>query len=452
MVEIRMALASHKRSNFLQIVGYATVTLVLAAAVAIGAIYYFLQFRQIKIAAGPRDGVYYRFAQKLARVVERDTRVARVLVVPTENDAASLAALNRGDVQMAIARTDARFPADARALAILEREPVFIVTPKARNFSAIAGLKGQRVAVPGADGRNEAVVRKLLESFGLTGDAIKLSTVPVDASFDGLLLTPPPAFQAIVAIMPSSRLGAPLQRAGLLRRAGQLELNGVDAGEALERKMPGLFAESIEAGAISTSPLWPDEALDSVALHHLLLARRQMQISLASEIARVVLDNKDELSLDQEFATNIEPPDVEKTARVPAHRGAADFVNGDVKTFLDRYGDYFYIGSAAAGVIGSLCVAIYSWITKVEPVRASSLAAPVIEIASRLKGATTLADIDLADTELQDVLKQVLAGLQDGTISSEGLDAFRLAYDEAHRALMARRHALTSGQFAVPAV
>ena len=76
----------------------------------------------------------------------------------------------------------------------------------------------------------------------------------------------------------------------------------------------------------------------------------------------------------------------------------------------------------------------------------------MIEIASRLKGAATLADIDLADTELQDVLKQVLAGLQDGAISSEGLDVFRLAYDEAHRALMARRHALTPGQSAVPAV
>ncbi len=445
-----MALAAHKRSNFLQIVGYATVTLVLAAAVSLAAIYYLLQFRQIRIAAGPRDGVYFRFAEKLARVVERDTRVARVVVVATENDAASLAALNRGEVQMAIARTDARFPADARALAILEHEPVFIVTPKSRNFSSITGLKGQRIAVPGADGRNEAVVRKLFDSFGLSADTIKLSTVPTDATFDGLLLAQPAPYQAIVAIMPASRLGAPIQRAGLLRRAAQLELNGVDAGESLERKMPGLFAESIEAGAISTSPLWPDEALDSVALHHLLLARRQMPVGLAGEIARVVLDNKDELGLDQEFATNIEPPDVEKTARVPAHHGAADFVNGDVKTFLDRYGDYFYIGSAAAGVIGSLCLAIYSWITKVDPVRASSLAGPVLEIAGRLKSASTLADVDLADTELQDVLKQALTGLQDGAISSEGLDVFRLAYDDAHRALMARRHALAAGHPADP--
>jgi TRAP-type uncharacterized transport system substrate-binding protein len=446
-----MAIAAHKRSNFLQIVGYVTVTLVLAAAVALGAIYYLLQFRQIKIAAGPRDGVYFRFAEKLARVVERDTRVARVVVVPSENDAASLAALNRGDVQMAIARTDARFPADARALAILEHDPVFILTPKSRNFTAIAGLKGQRVAVPGADARNEAVFRKLFDSFGLSGEAIKISTVPADAAFDTLLLGQPPPYQALVAIMPASRLGAPLQRAGMLRKAAQLELNGVDAGESIEKKLPGLFAESIEAGAISTSPLWPDEALDSVALHHLLLARRQMPVGLAGEIARVVLDNKDELALEQEFATSIEPPDVEKTARVPAHHGAADFVNGDVKTFLDRYGDYFYIGSAAAGVIGSLCVAIYSWITKVEPIKASSLAGPVIEITSRVKAAATLHDVDIADTELQDILKQALTGLQEGAISSEGLDVFRLAYDDAHRALMTRRHLLASEARGVPA-
>jgi hypothetical protein len=37
------------------------------------------------------------------------------------------------------------------------------------------------------------------------------------------------------------------------------------------------------------------------------------------------------------------------------------------------------------------------------------------------------------------VLRQVLIGLKHGNVSTRGLDGFRLAYEHAHSAIMARR-------------
>jgi hypothetical protein len=86
---------------------------------------------------------------------------------------------------------------------------------------------------------------------------------------------------------------------------------------------------------------------------------------------------KAELSLDDGFASKIEPAATDKDAFIIAHPGAAQYINDDIKSFMDRYSDIIYLGAGALSVTGSIFAAIYAKITRIAPERASELATAI---------------------------------------------------------------------------
>ena len=53
-------------------------------------------------------------------------------------------------------------------------------------------------------------------------------------------------------------------------------------------------------------------------------------------------------------AAKIETPDTDKDASIPVHPGAAAFVDGEEKSFLDRYSDYIWWSLMAMSATGSV--------------------------------------------------------------------------------------------------
>jgi hypothetical protein len=129
------------------------------------------------------------------------------------------------------------------------------------------------------------------------------------------------------------------------------------------------------------------------------------------------------------FASKIEPADTDKDAFIVAHPGAAEYINDATKSFLERYSDLMYVAVAALGVIGSIFATIYTKITRIAPEKASELATAILDIGERMEHARTLDQLDQLQDELETILRGVVIGLRDGTISSDGLDTFKLGYE-----------------------
>jgi hypothetical protein len=154
-----------------------------------------------------------------------------------------------------------------------------------------------------------------------------------------------------------------------------------------------------------------------------------MSATTASDLARIVYENKSALGLDSGFATHIEPASVEKDAYVMAHQGAADYINDDTKSFMDKYSDMMYLGAAALSVIGSIFAAIYAKVTRVAPEKASELSTAILDIGERIEHAHSLDQLECLQDELEGILRGAVIGLRDGTISTDGLDTFKLGYE-----------------------
>ncbi|WP_204272286.1 hypothetical protein, partial [Enterobacter hormaechei] len=50
-------------------------------------------------------------------------------------------------------------------------------------------------------------------------------------------------------------------------------LNPIAEAKAIERKVPGIFAETIEEGLLSSSPKIPDDDLQTIGLQWILVAQ-----------------------------------------------------------------------------------------------------------------------------------------------------------------------------------
>ena len=101
-----------------------------------------------------------------------------------------------------------------------------------------------------------------------------------------------------------------------------------------------------------------------------------------------------------------------------------------------------YLGVAALSVIGSIFLGIYTKVTRIAPEKASQLATAILEIGERIAHANTVEALDTLQDELEAILRGAVIGLRDGTISSDGLDTFKLGYEFVRDEIGMRRESL----------
>jgi hypothetical protein len=96
---------------------------------------------------------------------------------------------------------------------------------------------------------------------------------------------------------------------------------------------------------------------------------------------------------------------------------------------MDRYSDLLYLGAGALSIIGSIFAGLHTKVTRVAPEKASELATAILDIGERIEHANSLDSLEALQDELEAILRGAVIGLRDGTISSDGLETFKLGYE-----------------------
>jgi hypothetical protein len=267
-----------------------------------------------------------------------------------------------------------------------------------------------------------------------------VTQAPPNSTLDKLLA--PGGYGAVIAITHTSKIVKDKSYEQYARRGAGFVLNPIEEAKAMARKNPGISEETLETGMLSSAPAIPDDDLSTIGLQWLLVAQSRLPVSTAEDLARIIYENKAELALPNGFASKIEPADTDKDAFVVAHQGAAGYINDDTKSFMDRYSDVMYLGAAALSIIGSIFAGIYTKLTRVAPEKAGELATAILDIGERIQHATSTDALEALQDELEAVLRGAVVGLRDGTISSDGLDTFRLGYEFVRDEIGMRRESL----------
>jgi TRAP-type uncharacterized transport system substrate-binding protein len=414
------------RSNRRQVLLFAGLTLILTiATVAWGGRTWLRNSETVVFAVGDGNSLEARFAAKLAALLKNTNSRLRLKIVDHSDSAKAIAAFDHRQADLAVLRADAKVPPRARALAILEHDVLLLISPGSKKIKSLAALRKKKIAVLTESENNLAFVRNVLEvSDGPDGNA-RVQMVPTNSTFDKLFS--PSGYGAAVAIAHASTLMKDKRFEQYAKRGG-FTVNAIDETKALARRNPGISEETLPTGMLSSSPAIPDDDLDTIGLQWFLVAQSRMTTTTAGDLARTIYENKAELALEHGFASRIEPADTDKDAFIVAHPGAAEYINDDTKSFMDRYSDLLYIGAAALSVIGSIFAGIYTKITRIAPEKAGELATAILNVGERIEHANSLDALEALQDELEEILRGAVVGLRDGTISTDGLDTFKLGY------------------------
>ncbi len=425
------------KSNSAQILLFAILTVILTIATVWCGRIWLKNSETLVFAVGDPTSPEARFAARLAAVLKNNTSRLQLRIVSNPDSAKALAQFDRREANLAVLRTDAKIPGHTRSLAILDHDVMLLLSPNGKKIKTVAELRKKKIAVMADSDSGAAFVRNILEVPDINGTS-PVQMAPPGSTFEKLYAS---GFGAVVAIVRSSRILKDKSYEHNAKR-GAFTLNSIDAAKALARKNPALSDETIAAGTLSSSPAIPEEDVETIGLHWLLVASSRLSAVTAGDLARTIYENKAELALADGFASKIEPADTDKDAFIVAHQGAAQYINDDIKSFMERYSDLLYIGIAALSIIGSICAALYTKVTRIAPEKASELATALLDLGEEIQDATTVDELDCLQDEVEKILRGVIIGLRDGTISGDGLDTFKLGYQFVRDEISLRRDSL----------
>jgi uncharacterized protein len=229
--------------------------------------------KAIRIATGAKNGAYYAFAQRYARLLANDG--ISLEVVSTAGSVENFDLLKRGEVSLALVQGGSATNDDKerlQSLGSLFLEPVWVFTRKQKILKRFSELKGKRVAVGAAGSGTYLLAMQLLSATGITesnatliqGDAAQAVTALSQGKIDA----------AFVVASPE----APLIHSLLQERT--IELLNFDRAHAYSHLFPFLTPVSLSEGVLNLEHNIPSRDTTLVAVSANLAARRDLNASL----------------------------------------------------------------------------------------------------------------------------------------------------------------------------
>src|SRR4051812_7937575 len=325
--------------------------LVLAAglllfAAAAGGLFYALRPATLRIAVGPPGSDDQKLIQAMAETFTRDGNAVRLSPIVTEGATQSLALLGASKADLAVARGDLDMPGDAETVAIVRKNVVVLWSASglagkgskkqpAAKIKSIDDLEGHRVGVIGKTAANLALLRVILSESGVAPDKVAVTQFGTNQIEE---MARDPAIDAFMTVGPMDSKITADALAATARARGEPKFLPIDVSDAIALKHPLYESEEIPGSVFNSKPAWPEDKLDTVSVNHLIVARKSLSETTVASLARQLLAARQMLAREVPGAAHIKKPDTDKDAALPVHRGAAAYIDGTERTFLDRYG------------------------------------------------------------------------------------------------------------------
>ena len=322
-----------------------------------------------------------------------------------------------------------RRPARARA-----RRPA----PK---ITKIAQLAGRRIGVVGRTQANVNLLKVILQQYGVDPGKVEIVQFPANEAAEAIRNQKADAYLAAGPV--NSKITADAIAAST-RDGGTPTFLAIDSAEAIAQNHPAYEASEIPAGTFGGSPDRPEEEVKTISFSHHIVARKGVSESTIAAFTRQLFAIRQTLMTEFPLAAKIETPDTDKDATIPVHPGAAAFVDGEEKTFLDRYSDYIWWGLMALSAMGSAGAWFAGYLKKDERNNNTSLRDRLLDMLAAARHSDSTEELDQMQSEADDILRDTLRCFEHGAIEEGALTAFNIALEQFHNAVADRKALLMS--------
>ncbi|MET4600926.1 TRAP transporter TAXI family solute receptor [Bradyrhizobium sp. JR4.1] len=417
---------------------------------AAGTLYYALRPITLRIAVGPPGSNDHKVIEAMTEAFVNESRTVRLSPITTAGAAEALALLGAGKADLAVGRGDLEMPADAQTVVILRKNFVVLWSSSgpagkgskrkpAPKIKEVADLAGHRVGVIGATPANAALLRVILSAAGVEPDKVTVTQFGTGQLEE---LARDPSLDAFMAVGPLDSKITADAIAATARMRGEPKFLAIDASEAIALKHPRYESEEIPPSIFNANPARPDDKVETVSVSHLIVARKALSETTVSAFYRQQFALRQAIARQVPGAAQITKPDTEKEAELPVHRGAAAVIDGTERTFLDRYGDYFWFALLLLSGIGSAGAWLRQYLNRDERDENTSHRNRILALVSKVRTAEFDHELLAMQQEVDSIIEETLGCYDDGAIEEEELAAFGLVLELFDHALSERRAAL----------
>ncbi len=417
---------------------------------AASVLYYALRPATLRIAVGPPGSDDQKLIQAMAKAFASEGRAVRLSPITTDGAVEALALLGTAKADLAVARGDLEMPGDAQTVAIVRKNFVVLWSPSglpgkgsrkppAAKIKEIADLAGHRVGVIGRTPANVALLRVILDGSGVAPDQVAVTQFATDQTEE---LARDPSLDAFMAVGPLDSKITSDAIAATARARGAPKFLAIDASEAIALKHPRYESEEIPPSVFNAKPAWPDDKVETVSVSHLIVAREALSETTVAAFFRQLFAVRQLIARQVPGAAHIQKPDTDKDAELPVHRGAAAVIDGTERTFLDKYGDYFWFALLLLSGIGSAGAWLRHYLNRDEREENTSHRNRILTMVSRARTAESNEELLAMQGEVDAIIRETLECYNDGAIEEEDLAAFGLVLELFDHAVAERRTAL----------
>jgi TRAP transporter TAXI family solute receptor len=437
------SLRKRRRRNRARLMLATVVTVLMLVVGTLGLLFYELRPVTLRIAVGPPGSDDLKLIQALAQTFARDHSSVRLTPVVTDGASPSLTAWNKGQADLAVTRGDLDLPSDAQAVAILRKNMVTLwavpgKTRKSGAVKSIADLAGRKVGVIGRTPANVKLLHVILSESGVAPDKVQTEQFSTGQIAE---MARDDSLSAYLAVGPLDSKTTAEAIAATAKARGEPRFLPIDVGDAIAKKYPIYDSEEIPGSIFSTSPARPEDKVDTVSVNHLIIAKKALSSVTITQLTRQIFSARQQLARELPIAGKIEAPDTDKAAALPAHRGAAAFIDGTERTFMERNSDYIWGLIVLLSGLGSAGAWFRSYVTRDERAVGTRMRDHALALVAKARKAESLDQLDAMQHEIDHIVRDMLDLYDDGAI--DDLAPFNLVLDQFHNALVDRRGVLT---------
>ena len=201
-------------------------------------------------------------------------------------------------------------------------------------------------------------------------------------------------------------------------------------------------SEEIPGSSFSSSPARPDDKIDTVGVNHVIVAPKGLSETTVGTLTRQLLAARRSLARELPTAARIAKPDTDKDAALPAHPGAAAYIDGTERTFLEKYSDYIWAAVLLLSGLGSGAAGLRHYLRRDEQEGSTQHRDQLLEKIAKVREVNSLDELAALQREADDLLRETLDCYDNGIIEEGGLSAFSLVLEQFHHAVVEQRIAL----------
>jgi TRAP transporter TAXI family solute receptor len=407
----------------------------------------------LRIAVGPANSDDLKVVQALAQAFNNQLH-GHVRLRPTQTDGAQASAklLGDGKVDLAIIRGDLNVPKNAQTVATLRKNVAVLWVPSAGKAKAkgkkaapaitkITQLPGHRIGVVGRTEANVNLLKIILQQYGVDPDKVTIVQFPVNEAVDAIRNQKADVYLAAGPV--NSKITSDAIAASM-RDGSTPTFLAIDSAEAIAQNHPAYEASEIPAGTFGGAPAKPEEEVKTISFSHHIVARKGVPESTIAVFTRQLFAIRQTLKNDFPLAAKIETPDTDKDATIPVHPGAAAFVDGEEKTFFERYSDFIWWGLMGLSAMGSAGAWFAGYLKKDERIASNSQRDRLLDMLAAARACDSGEELDRMQLEADAILRHTLECYERGAIEDGALTAFNIALEQFHNAVADRKALLMS--------